>query len=84
MIVIGIPDRELEKDLENVLVLMNGENYHGLTSRYISRISSNDFRKPTFVTALSDSQIVWAAACQKNHLPSMWGGKAWVSNQKTL
>jgi ribosomal protein S18 acetylase RimI-like enzyme len=66
-------------ELESFLVLVNGEDYRNLANTYISCMFSNDFRKPTFVIALSDSQIVGAAAFSEELFTVNVWGISWVS-----
>jgi predicted GNAT family acetyltransferase len=68
-----------KEELEDLLALVNGEGYRILAGSYITCMFSNDFRKPTFVIALSDGQIVGAAAFSEELFTvNMWG-ISWVS-----
>ena len=66
-------------ELESFLALVYGEDYRGLANSYIACMFSDDFRRPTFVIALSDSKIVRAAAFSEEFFTVNVWGISWVS-----
>lgn len=76
---VEILTKDKTDELENFLVLVNGEDYRGLARRYISCMFSDDFRRPTFLAALSDDTIIGAAAFSEELFTVNIWGISWVS-----
>lgn len=65
--------------LEEFLVFNNGERNRKLAHEYIACMFSNDFRKPVFVVATIDGDIIGAAAFTEEFFTVGTWGISWVS-----
>jgi predicted N-acetyltransferase YhbS len=65
--------------LEEFLVFNNGERNRKLANEYITCMFSNDYRKPTFVVAEIDGNIIGAAAFSEELFTVGTWGISWVS-----
>lgn len=65
--------------LEEFLVFNNGERNRKLAHDYIVCMFSADYRKPTFVVAEIDGEIVGAAAYSEELFTTNTWGISWVS-----
>lgn len=65
--------------LSDFLTVINGESYRNLANRYIDCMFSNNFRRPTFIIALIDNQIIGSAAFTEEFFTVNVWGVSWVS-----
>ena len=68
-----------KKNLEEFLVFNNGERNRKLAYEYIDAMFSDSYRKPTFIVAKIDGDIVGAAAFSEEIFTVGTWGISWVS-----
>ncbi len=78
-ITILLAKEELRQELEEFLVFNNGESVRELAHKYISCMFSNDYRKPTFIIATKNNEIIGAAAYSEELFTTRTWGISWVS-----